>query len=83
VVYELVAGTTTRTSLTGFGLVILVSALVVVSAGMALAAPALTRVERTGDGYALIGQGFGTDVRKVEVYEGACRTRPCRPRAWR
>lgn len=34
------------------------------------AAPVLSRVERTPDGYALVGRGFGTDRSRLQVFEG-------------
>ncbi len=40
-----------------------------VVAPAALAAPVIGKVEPTADGYALVGKGFGTDSKRVEVFE--------------
>ncbi len=36
----------------------------------AAAAPVIGKVEPTADGYALVGRGFGTESKRVEVFEG-------------
>jgi hypothetical protein len=50
----------------------ILSAAVDVAARPAVA-PVLTRLDRTADGYVLVGRGFGTDRSKVVVWEGGVR----------
>ncbi|HEV8583454.1 MAG TPA: hypothetical protein VGT02_00635 [Methylomirabilota bacterium] len=43
---------------------------------VAPAAPTLTRVESTSNGYALVGRDFGSDTTKVQAFEGPAAVRP-------